>query len=368
MDVSRIDAISPRQIEWRKLTAKEIIKYDNEGIEVPSQYLQWAKEFRQDIEAAQNDETTYEMATSGVLNNKQEQPEGNNIDANKENPEIPQENPNKNDAQLKRESLQKAGVSLRDQTKEFTKDSNDASKEVIQSASNIDSAKENSESEIQALEGNMQELLSKAETVQSDLKSEILAINSGRSDRSTFAKIDKLQKQLEQYGVDGQNQIADSESDFNIYRSTVNGQSGILINAADFGAETSAVGQELIDSIGNNFWRIYDYIIGKRAINSGDRAVDLSEVTTEMQTEANSINSDNLSTARGYKGEVKDVTGVSASDVTNNDKNNSEENDTNDPAQNSEKTAGITETDKAASANLDQVLQAKIRKGEGVDT
>ena len=367
MDVSRIDAISPRQIEWRKLTAKEIIKYDNEGIEVPSQYLQWAKEFRQDIEAAQNDETTYEMATSGVLNSQEEQPEGNNIDANKENPESPPEPENKNDAQLKRESLQKEGVSLRAQAKEFTKDSNDASVEVLQSASYIDNAKENSEGEIQALESDMQELLSKSAAVQSDLKNEIEAINSGRSDRSTFSKIDKLQKQLEKYGVDGQNEIANSENDFNIYRTTINAQSGVLINASDFGAETSIVGQELIDSIGNNFWRIYDYIIGKRAINSGDRAVDLSAVTTEMQTEANSINNDNLSTARGFKGEVKDVTGVSASEATNNAKNGSA-NENNGQAQDNDKTAGITETDKAASANLDQILQAKIRKGEGLNT
>ena len=28
MDVSRIEAISPKQIDWRKLTAKEIIKYE----------------------------------------------------------------------------------------------------------------------------------------------------------------------------------------------------------------------------------------------------------------------------------------------------------------------------------------------------
>ena len=57
MDVSRIEAISPKQIDWRKLTAKEIIKYDNQGVEVPPEYLQWAKDFRADLTANDKDET-----------------------------------------------------------------------------------------------------------------------------------------------------------------------------------------------------------------------------------------------------------------------------------------------------------------------
>ena len=66
MNVSRIEAISPKQIDWRKLTAKEIIKYDNQGINVPPEYLQWAKEFRADLTANDKDETTYEMASKNV--------------------------------------------------------------------------------------------------------------------------------------------------------------------------------------------------------------------------------------------------------------------------------------------------------------
>ena len=71
MDVSRIEAISPKQIDWRKLTAKEIIKYDNQGVNVPPEYLQWAKEFRADLTANDKDETTYEMASKNVNNTKQ---------------------------------------------------------------------------------------------------------------------------------------------------------------------------------------------------------------------------------------------------------------------------------------------------------
>ena len=66
MDVSRIEAISPKQIDWRKLTAPEIIEYKEQGVEVPSQYLQWAQSFLNDVNAADTDETTYETANSQV--------------------------------------------------------------------------------------------------------------------------------------------------------------------------------------------------------------------------------------------------------------------------------------------------------------
>ena len=64
MDVARINMITPKQIDWRKLTAKDIIKYDAQGMEIPSQYLQWARAFHVDLEKNDTDETTYEMAVS----------------------------------------------------------------------------------------------------------------------------------------------------------------------------------------------------------------------------------------------------------------------------------------------------------------
>ena len=62
MDVSRIEAISPRQIDGRRLTANQIIKYQEQGVDVPSQYIQWAQNFVNSIYS--DDVTTYEKATS----------------------------------------------------------------------------------------------------------------------------------------------------------------------------------------------------------------------------------------------------------------------------------------------------------------
>ena len=61
-----------------------------------------------------------------------------------------------------------------------------------------------SNNEIQALDNYMSQLLSKAESIQNELKSEVAKINDGKNDVLSFGKINKLQKRLEQYGNEGQ--------------------------------------------------------------------------------------------------------------------------------------------------------------------
>lgn len=370
MDVSRIEAISPRQIDWRKLTANQIVKYENLGVEVPSQYLQWAKDFLNDVNSAQKDEITYEMANASdseqntvtkdevsipVMDNVSEPPiEGNSS--------VEQ----KSAAEQKHEDMQKSGAGLREQAIEFTKDSKYATAAVTDSAATIEKAKYNSESEIQSLEDDMQDILAMAQATKADLKSEINAINTNNSNKSTFAKIDKLQKQLEQYGYDGQNEISDSETDFNVYKSIINNQSSLIFNASDFGVETVSIGQELLRSIGHNFFDVYDYVIGRHAIMEGDNSISKSEEVKNLQDVAIAANDDNISKAQSYKNEVREATGVSAVEASKNNISLADNNSAQDKTLSN--TAAITETDKAASANLEQILQSKIRKGENLNT
>ena len=49
MDVSRIEAYNPKYYSWRDMTAKEILKYSKQGVEVPDIYVQWAQEFLKNI-------------------------------------------------------------------------------------------------------------------------------------------------------------------------------------------------------------------------------------------------------------------------------------------------------------------------------
>lgn len=364
MDVSRIEAISPKQIDWRKLTAKEIIKYDNQGVEVPPEYLQWAKDFRADLTANDKDETTYEMAAQNVnqptVNLAQALVDTESGDEN--STEEPVEE--KTAAQQKRQDLQDSGVSLRRQAKIFTKDSNEASKSVLQSAALISNTEDLSNNEIQALDNYMNQLLSKAEATQNELKSEVAKINDGKNDPSSFGKINKLQKQLEKYGNEGQANLAGSEADFNMYESIINGQTDVILNAQDFGTETIGIGKELLQSRRHWFY-LFDYIIGKRAVKSGERAVDFSEMTAQIQTEAHSVNSENASAVAGFKNDVQDKTGVAAISQPKQGDNEGDKGGEENPSASSNK---ATETDKAASANLDQILQAKIKKGEVVES
>ena len=98
MDVSRISMTTPKIIDWRRLTAKEIIKYDNEGINVPQEYLSWARAFRVDLEKNDTDETTYEMAIS-----KPTTPQNNQTQTPTQAP-LPEQNNNAQNNEVEPES------------------------------------------------------------------------------------------------------------------------------------------------------------------------------------------------------------------------------------------------------------------------
>ena len=55
MDIQRLNA----NIKWQQLTAKEILKYQQQGEQVPSEYQQWAAAISSVLNVT--DEVTYEM-------------------------------------------------------------------------------------------------------------------------------------------------------------------------------------------------------------------------------------------------------------------------------------------------------------------
>ncbi len=380
MDVSRIEAISPRQIDWRRLTAKEIIKYEQQGIDVPMQYLQWAQEFVNSVYS--DDKTTYQMASTTVTKDNpnnaaqvnSEEASGEEIEATDESAE---EEP-KTEAQTQREALQDNGVSLRKQARIFTGDSKAAKKEVIKSVFEISSAEKSSEKEIEMLELYMHILLSKAESAQEEFKSEVEKINNGTSNKITFAKMNILQKQLEKYGNQGQSKISSTEADLTGYEAIMNAQTPAIAKANDFGSETIIVGNELIDTAkSHGIFGIIDRIIGKTAVKSGTGAVDWSERTGNIQTEALSANKSHQASATAYKSEVEAKTGVAGnpSPKAENEDDKNKQADSNSKIETkidnekANKTAQNDGTDTAdkVSTNIDEILKRKIRKGENVD-
>lgn len=378
MDVSRIEAISPRQIDWRRLTANQIIKYQEQGVDVPSQYIQWAQNFVNSIYS--DDVTTYEKATSS----SSVETSTNTSDVASENTEetapvdesgdTTTEETNKTEAQTKREQLQQDGVSLVDQAISFTSDSNAGRKAVNESASIISDAQDASVNEIQELESYMDELLAKAEQTQNEFKNEVSKINEDKSDKSTFAKINRLQQELQKMGTQGQSEISATEANLIGFDSLINAQTPTIDSALDFGGETVTVGNELMDvAKRSGLMGIFYYMpIAKTTINAGNSAVDASDNTLNLQNETLDINNVNKSTASSFKIQVQSKTGVAAAPVLKGEAGSDENSDSNSQEAGKTQNNSTSNSDKTDLANnqtasLDEILKKKIREGQYVD-
>ena len=378
MDVSRIEAISPRQIDWRRLTANQIIKYQEQGVDVPSQYIQWAQNFVNSIYS--DDVTTYEKATSS----SSVETSTNTSDVASENTEetapvdesgeTTTEETNKTEAQTKREQLQQDGVSLVDQAISFTSDSNAGRKAVNESASIISDAQDASVNEIQELESYMDELLAKAEQAQNEFKNEVSKINEDKSDKSTFAKINRLQQELQKMGTQGQSEISATEANLIGFDSLINAQTPTIDSALDFGGETVTVGNELMDvAKRSGLMGIFYYMpIAKTTINAGNSAVDASDNTLNLQNETLDINNANKSTASSFKIQVQSKTGVAAAPVLKGEAGSDENSDSNSQEAGKTQNNSTSNSDKTDLANnqtasLDEILKKKIREGQYVD-
>lgn len=378
MDVSRIEAISPRQIDWRRLTANQIIKYQEQGVDVPSQYIQWAQNFVNSIYS--DDVTTYEKATSS----SSVETSTNTSDVTSENTEeaapvdesgdTTTEETNKTEAQTKREQLQQDGVSLVDQAISFTSDSNAGRKAVNESASIISDAQDASVNEIQELESYMDELLAKAEQTQNEFKNEVSKINEDKSDKSTFAKINRLQQELQKMGTQGQSEISATEANLIGFDSLINAQTPTIDSALDFGGETVTVGNELMDvAKRSGLMGIFYYMpIAKTTINAGNSAVDASDNTLNLQNETLDINNANKSTASSFKIQVQSKTGVASAPVLKGEAGSDENSDSNSQEAGKTQNNSTSNSDKTDLANnqtasLDEILKKKIREGQYVD-
>lgn len=385
MDVARIEAISPQKIDWRRLTAKEIIKYEQQGVDVPAQYLQWAQEIRNSLETT--DDITYEKAlsetkpTTTPMSTDVQAPIDTEASEGALTAPIDESSntvvEDKTEAQLKREQLENAGISLRTQAKIFTQDSKSNISSVINSIESMMNAEAQSNSEIENLENYMSELLAKAQADKNTLKNEVSNLNNDRGNVSSLSKINQIQAQLQQYGNKAQSDISSTENDLIQYNSVLNSQSDVYLTAKDFGNETVNVGNDLLTSVkGYEFWRILDIIIGRRAVKTGESALTNSDMAIELQSQATSTSVQNISTAGGYKNKVENATGVAGTSQKNQANQDSNKEDSNEikitTKKESDKTVKTSQNDGTdntakASTNIDEILKRKIRRGENIN-
>lgn len=408
MDISRIEAYNPNKINWRNMTAKEILKYEKQGVHVPDVYVQWAHEFLSNVQKYDNDEVTYEKAKSITRHQSNEAKTNEQLRGNKntkvddlDNPETVEDKTSEEDsklvvenadipintsesentptqdgteaiqmtaAQLKRKDFQDKGVNLRKQAISFTQDSNTTGQQALSETQIIRQIQSSSDNEIAELEGTMKELIAEAEAKQQELRQEVDKINHEKSDHSTFAQIDKLQKELEQLGLNGQNEIFQTEGSLRGYNGEIEAGQEVMLNAADFGSETVDVGNELLSTTGNEWWLNIDRIIGKNAVNAGNGGFTKALAGEDAVLSTKTTNNANIGKIPELKNGVSEKTGIkvqnakeqgSASEqdpITGKEKESDKDVKT---AQND----GTNTTDKLH-ISIDELVKRKVRRGE----
>lgn len=408
MDVSRIESFNPNRINWRNMTAKEILKYEKNGVQVPDVYAQWAHNFLDNVQKYDNDEVTYEKAKSITRHQSNEAKMNENTRGNEDTKVTELDKSNEKDdkeseeaatavvqnaslpdinaetgststengteaiqltaAQTKRKDFQDKGVALREQAVSFTVDSQTLGTQALSEINALNDIKSSSDNEIAELEDTMQELIAEADAKQQELRQSVDKINRDKSDHSTFAKIDQLQKELEQLGMSGQNDIAASEGILRGYTGEIADGRDIMLSAEDFGTETVDVGNELLSTTGGHWGFNIDRIIGANAVNAGNSAISNAQLGEDTVTTTDTANNANIGRLPELKNAINDKTGIEAQNAKQQG-NASEQDPITGKEKESEKDVktasndGSDTTDKL-NISIDELVKRKVRRGE----
>ncbi len=388
MDVSRIEAYSPTsRINWKILTAKEILKYNNSGVEVPDVYLQWAKEFINSVHESDSDTTTYEkdveqktvpetpetktdtgVETTLTVDETSANSESEGTEEAEETTDsVKTDKDKKTDetskltaAQELRQEMNDDGVSLKTQARAFSKISHSKARESNLAALIMKIYNAESNDEIQKLEQNMRLTFAVAESVQDKFKSEIDKINKGGN--SSYAKITEMQKQLETMGKSAQNRASATTGELNSLEGQINDKGSIFSEALDFGSETISIGDELLSQ---NKRRLIERILGFITVATGSKAVNAGTKGTASQNNALATNNVNIEKVEELQTKIKDKTGVAA---PKKDNENAKDTETGEKPKEADKTIKSSNNDGKDTGdkkvtNLDEILKRKIRKG-----
>ncbi len=365
MDVSRIGAVSPTQVDWRKLTSKEIIDFEQQGVEVPSQYLQWAQEFQRTLAAGDNDDTTYEMATSepvsATTTSKPVTSTSESADT-QTSENTSGTNQEELSASAKRKQMEKDGQSLYSIGVEFRSISNDKTVESENVEASSSAASEQSSNSIESLDSYMSEMMAQIDALKSDIKSE-----ANKKDNTNIAKINKLNQQVKNLGTSGQTIAASYSLELDNLMSLVEGQSSIPDSGIDYGTETISIGEEL-----RRYPLIYG-AFGRRVSRTGENTVSVSEQAQSVVAQSLDTLNSNHDSIMAHQSNIEAQTGISAASVApeNSESNSKDQNGDNKseadkPVQTAQNDG--TEASAIASASIDEILKAKIRKGEDINS
>lgn len=366
---------SPKDIaiNWKQCTADEIMDYQGQGQDVPTQFLRWA----QDMAAVANapDDVTYEMANSPDQLAEQEQ-EALNV------------------AQLQRQQMNENGIGLKEQGQTFTSDSRQAQTDTLAMISTMDNATARSEAIANEAAAKTAQTVETTQSIKAEYDKLVERSKSETAEQLTPSEKQRLVtlgQQLNKFGTNAQNELQNMGIELAALDVTINQGTAISQNATNYGVETVDIGLQLIgadsntratanadgaaaagtkggsfdaikNTIGNfNFFEMKfnsNYRVGAGAITQGASTLDSGADGTSKTETTLAANNANKNQVNNNKTKIQNATLVGpkeSSDSGNTDK--PEETDT--PTGEEDPTLADT----AITTDPNEILKRKERKG-----
>ena len=345
-----------QDIAWKNLTADEIIKYINQGEDVPEEIKRWATEVQklQDIP----DDITY-----ASVNGSSNKDEINNTRADSDEPDADDaaEKTTMTQAQQFRQNLELDGMSKYDQGKTMSDQSVTATKAEETMATRLSEIQELSEVLSSQAENKADETVQKTSSMKQELNQLIEKAKSGDKSLTPadFNRISELGNILNATGLQVQAEIGDIGNQISALDNEIIQFENIAPTATDFGTETVAIGSELVTNDTdkqneiknaaqtakgndtakvavnaakyNTFRFMFDrnYRMGLTAIKNGGNAMDAGTEGQGLYTSAQSNIDTQVGRVENAQAKIENSTGVAGTNIQRSDK--SEDNNTDNP-------------------------------------
>lgn len=345
-----------QDIAWKNLTANEIIKYINQGEDVPEEIKRWATEVQklQDIP----DDITY-----ASVNGSSNKDEINNTRADSDEPDADDaaEKTTMTQAQQFRQNLELDGMSKYDQGKTMSDQSVTATRAEGTMATRLSEIQELSEVLSSQAENKADETVQKTSSMKQELNQLIEKAKSGDKSLTPadFNRISELGNILNSTGIQVQAEIGDIGNQISALDNEIVQFANVAPTATDFGTETVAIGSELVTNDTdkqneiknaaqtakgndtakvavnaakyNTFRFMFDrnYRMGLTAIKNGGNAMDAGTEGQGLYTSAQSNIDTQVGRVENAQAKIEDSTGVAGTNIQRSDK--SEDNNTDNP-------------------------------------
>jgi len=352
-------------IDWRKLTANEVLEYAGQGEDVPADILRWAEDYSKAINAPDN--VTYEAANGAV-----DTEEAKATDETSKTEENSGENNEETDGESDDVSTEPA-VSLYQQAGTLIKESGAAGKEVRRAAidANIKASQGEKVAKNATEEAKVIEFITRTRKAEYDKLVREMQSDKAKITPENLMKLDRLSGQLMSVGRQAQTQLTVYDSQLQEIESVFSQYSQMTDEASNKGSETVEVGSQLVTNNSSQQTDIQnraksfankehgkfifkpsvvnvdllqvtnkDYLRGMHAISAGTKTMSDSSDTEGVLTRGNEINQNSEAQIVDAMDKVEDITFVEGNRFNlNNENEETTQNEENTSESTSEKSA-----------------------------